>query len=272
MTSSIRRAFKQKTNTGVSEGSPATTTTVTRSFFRTSLRGRSSSKTSKTAATEPESPSRSRTKRTIKTSDITYIFPDDTAILEDLSPQLELADRDEDDYLSRPDSPPLIIDKALVDQFPLPPVVHAYTSPDIRIPIPSSGFEPSSLLSSDEILPSPHPRVQRFMAEQKALNDLLRRQPIARSSSVTSYSRPTATAYSALFQDNGSSTSSLPPPSSGSRTHRRTDHSQSLSNRSRPLLHQRSYSDMDFERHGRRTRLRAQTPVKVIYDPGRMKV
>ncbi|KAJ3996402.1 hypothetical protein F5050DRAFT_1895048 [Lentinula boryana] len=260
MPSSIRRAFKQKTN--VSEGSPATTTTVTRSFFKTSLRGRSSSKISKTAATEPESPSRSRTKRTIKTSDITYIFPDDAAILEDLSPQLELADCDEDDCLSRPDSPPLIIDKALVDQFPLPPVVHAYTSPDVRIPIPSSGFEPSSLLSSDEILPSPHPRVQQFMAEQKALNGLLRRQPIARSSSVTSYSRPTATAYSALFQDNGSSTSSLSPPSSGSRsiltqhyTHRRTD--QSFSNRStlhRPLLHQRSYSDMDFERHGRRTR------------------
>ncbi|KAJ4483468.1 hypothetical protein J3R30DRAFT_3698283 [Lentinula aciculospora] len=274
MPSSIRRAFK---HTKVDESSP------TKSLFLPSLRGRSGSKTNKISSVELDSPS--KTKRTIKTSDITYIFSEDTTNVQDFSLQPDLDDLegcDEEGRLSRSDSPPLIIDRAFVDQFPLPPVVHAYTSPDVRIPVPSPNFGCESLEGSDSLLPPPHPRVQQYMAEQKASNRSLRRQPLARSSSVTSYSRPTATAYSALFQDNGSSTSSLPlAPSSYSvmmhhHTHREPNHSQSLSDRAthslganRPLLHQRSYSDMDVKRLGHRTRQRTLRSVEVPRNPAR---
>ncbi|KAJ3868319.1 hypothetical protein EV359DRAFT_77795 [Lentinula novae-zelandiae] len=272
MSSSIRRAFRQNTDSEVYDTSSTTNTTPTKSFFRSSLRGRSGSKADKPSGNEPGSPS--KTKRTIKTSDITYIFSDDNTSLRDFSPVFGLRNFENrnEDCFSRPGSPPLMIDKALVDQFPLPPVVHAYTSPDVRVPVTSPDFEYGLSVRSDGLLPPPHPRVQQYMDEQKALNGSLRRQPLVSSSSVTSYSRPTATAYSALFEDNGSSTSSLPPsPSDRSsvthhHTYRRLLHSQSLSSRSPPpsvrtLLHQRSHSDMNFERPGRRIRLRAQTPV-----------
>ncbi|KAJ3923404.1 hypothetical protein F5877DRAFT_74420 [Lentinula edodes] len=272
MSSSIRRAFRQNTNSEVYDSSSTTNSTPTKSFFGSSLRGRSGSKTNKPSGNEPGSPS--RTKRTIKTSDITYIFSEDNTSLRDFSPEFGLRNLENcnEDRFSRPGSPPLMIDKALVDQFPLPPVVHAYTSPDVRVPVTSPDFEYGLRVCSDGLLPPPHPRVQQYMDEQKALNGSLRRQPLVRSSSVTSYSRPTATAYSALFEDNGSSTPSLPPsPSDRSsvthhHTYRRLLHSQSLSSRSPPpsvktLLHQRSHSDMNFDRPGSRIGLRAQTPV-----------
>ncbi|KAJ3974536.1 hypothetical protein EV361DRAFT_866095 [Lentinula raphanica] len=169
MPSSIRQAFKQKTNTVIGTSSPETPTPILKSSFMSSLRGRSGSKSSKRG--ESESPS--KRKRPIKTSDITYIFPEDMAASGSLSSGLALdegVECDEDGRLSRPASPPLIIDKALVDQFPLPPVVHAYTSPDVRVPVQVPSFETSS---SNELLPSLHPRVQQYMAEQKVLNNSL---------------------------------------------------------------------------------------------------
>jgi hypothetical protein len=142
-----------------------------------------------------------KSKPKIKKSDISLVRARPAAGVS----QSYSGDYREDGQFLRSDSPPLMIDKKLLDQFPMPPV-HAYALP----------------LSN-----------QQYKSEQRTI----RRQPLARSSSVSSYSRPTATAYCALFQDNASSTSSLPPPHVRYQpTHSQAAHSQSLSSRSNPYL------------------------------------
>ncbi|KAF9071673.1 hypothetical protein BDP27DRAFT_1418781 [Rhodocollybia butyracea] len=187
--STFRRAFGKQKSTPLVDDLPAMP------FVKPAYADRG-----RTNGTEKRLLTRSKSKPKIKKSDISLVLPS-AGDAKPLS-QSYSGDYREDGQFLRSDSPPLIIDKKLLDQFPMPPV-HAYALP----------------------------MSQQFKAEQRAI----RRQPLARSSSVSSYSRPTAIAYSALFQDNASSTSSL--PSSRVRyqpTH--SAHSQSLSSRSNPHL------------------------------------
>ncbi|KIK67475.1 hypothetical protein GYMLUDRAFT_55238 [Collybiopsis luxurians FD-317 M1] len=263
MSPSLLRKAKPK-----SEDTSPVETSPSKSFFK---RTRKDSKIGdKSSGRDILKATGSKGKHKLNTSDNTLILDisaENAAILRNasqmqLSNRREFASTPEHRPLERSHSPPLVIDNELLDQFPLPPIGQAYTSREVRIAPP---------LPPEELLPPLHPRVKRYIAEMKAEGRKTpRRQPLERSfslersSSVSSFSRPTATAYPSLLQNSAYMHAPSPAPSSQTAwsTHGRKgstygSQTQSRMNRSsphllrpyhnasdRPLLPRKSQSDL----------------------------
>ncbi|KAF8893388.1 hypothetical protein BD779DRAFT_1046790 [Infundibulicybe gibba] len=89
-----------------------------------------------------------------------------------------------------------LIDKGILDQFPDPPAVHAYTSPRAYLPPGLQGAEGGQLSNHSG---PPSPEIRRGIQDGRSVGrsgSVSGRQPILqRSGSTSSYSKPTAIAY-----------------------------------------------------------------------------
>ncbi|KAK7472508.1 hypothetical protein VKT23_000623 [Stygiomarasmius scandens] len=135
----------------------------------------------------------SKRERRVKPSDITVVM--------DISAGNTNGLEEDDSFVAddpvSPRTPPLLIDKDFLDNFPQPPQMHAYSASSARIPI----FPTDYGIPADDLLPPLHPKVERFMLEQRAARSSSvspSRQPLSRSSSNASYCRPTYSAYPSL--------------------------------------------------------------------------
>ena len=169
-----------------------------------------------------------------------------------------LYDDSSDDEAPSQQSP--TIPSHMLDKFPSPPNINAYTTPNLP-PNPRMFTRPQPANhpypTEADILSLPaHPYLERLEREKEHLRQLERvnrimRQPVKRSSSTASYSRPTQCAYPTLAN-------SPSPPSHTNRSHTRPPSAQ------RPTYNT-AHSNLSMRDLGPRARLAdgptAQRPV-----------